>query len=201
MKNMTQNVIVLLAIVLALSFSGCAGSKGSMKVYVLGVDINEKVEGEDVGMVILGMAASVATHVAGHYIAAELVDGHIDQQGIREIVTNYEDLDQSDRRMIGRGGFAAQSIVNTVLTHIPATKDWKFTRGFTLGTMAEVGLYPLSSPPSSGDGDLWMIEDNGGSAKGEWFLYTSLAGYNFYKINDEQFKSDYDKLFHVGKEE
>lgn len=175
---------IICVILLCLGFSGCASSK-SMKFYILGVDVNEAVKAEDVGEMLIGAAASAATHIAGHYMAAELVDGDIDQQGMHEVVTNYDALSQSDRIMIGRGGFLLQAIANTTLTSFESTRKSSFTRGYTLATMAQSGLYIISSPPSSNDGDLWMIDDNGGNANLEWGLYTGTSIYNFYRINKE----------------
>jgi len=181
-----KKMIIIIGL-LCLMFGGCASK--TMKVYVLGVDMNEAVKAKDVGMMLLGAGASIATHVAGHYVAAEIVGADIDQQGFNEVVMNPDSLSNSDEQWIARGGFVAQTLVNTVLTSFESTRELKFTRGYTLGTMLQVVAYPLGPSNRSGDGDLNYLSENGGNEYLEWGLYTGVSIYNFYRINKTESNS------------
>jgi len=171
MKKLT--ILILLTLLMTVSCS-------HTKVYVLGVDVDKAVKTKDVGMMILGATTSVAVHIAGHYIAGELVGADIEQQGDREIILNENELNKSDLRWFDRGGFLAQTLVNTILTSFESTQKSKFTRGFTIGTALEIGTYPLRHPD---DGDLIRLNDNGGDSTSEWTLYMGFSAYNFYRIN------------------
>jgi len=183
-----QTTLICLWTITILIALGCLVSSGcsSTKVYVLGIDANQAIsdmKSEDAGKIILGAVASVATHIAGHYIAAEMVGGDIDQQGIREVVINSGELSESDHRWIARGGFVAQTLVNMALTSFEATRKSYFTRGFTLATMLEIGTYPLRWQD---EGDLHYLEEYGGNSEIEWGLYTGASLYNFYAINKDR---------------
>ena len=176
---MRKEILVITTLLCLLCATQCRWTK----VYVLGIDANQAISDmatESAEEVLLGAIASVATHLAGHYIAAELVSGDLKQRGIREITLNPWELSASDYRWIARGGFVAQTLVNTVLTSCRATRDSYFTRGFTLGTMLEIGTYPVGW---SSEGDLHYLEAYGGNPDLEWGLYTGLSLYNFYIIN------------------
>lgn len=176
-------------LIIGLSMILLLANCSTMKVNILGIDANQAVtdmKTKDTVEMVAGVIASFATHVAGHYIAAELVGGDLEQQGIDEVITNYQDLNNSDRAMLGRGGFLLQALVNTTLTSFEATRTTYFTRGYTLGTLTEILIYPLTSPPSSGSGDLWLI-DKKDNVELEWALFTAIGGYNFYRINKEKY--------------
>ena len=175
--RITSLLIIMMMLFFAPYLNGCA----STKVYVLGIDVNEAIKEKDVGMVVLGALASVATHVAGHYVVAELVGADIDQQGTREVITNFSELNNSDKRWFARGGFIAQTLVNTVLTSFEGTKRTKFTRGYAMGTMLEIGTYPLRR---RGGGDLEYLENNEGDSSSEWVIYMGLSMYGLYRITD-----------------
>ena len=173
---------IWLALMLLLVISGCA----STKVYILGIDVDQVItdmKAEDVEMIIFGATASILTHMAGHYLVAELVKADIDQRGFREVITNPRNLNSSDHRWIARAGFVSQLVVNTMLTSFEATRESYFTRGYTLATMLEIGTYPLLW---SDWGDLKHLEDYSGNEKAEWAFYTGMSLYNFYAINKDK---------------
>lgn len=178
--------ILTLCILGTLMLTGCA----STKVYVLGLDAKQTVRDlkeEDAEKIVLGALVSVGTHIAGHHIAAKLVGGEIDQKGLfKEVTTNSEELSNSDHRWIARGGFVVQTLVNTALTSFEATRESNFTRGFTLGTILQIGTYPLNLPgePGGDDADdIKYLDNYGGNGTAEWVFYTGISGYNFYRIN------------------
>jgi len=182
----------LILITVAFLLMGCS----STKVYVLGIDADQTIadiKSGDGEKMIFGAIASVATHIAGHYIAAELVGGEIDQQGFVEVIMNGDELSNSDNRWISRGGFVAQTLVNTILTSFEATRESYFTRGFTIATMLEIGTYPLRNRDNSRHLDVDCYNDirctnyYGGNGDLEWGLYTGMSLYNFYKINQDKF--------------
>jgi len=164
-------------------------SCASTKVYVLGIDAKQSISDmkeKDAEKIVLGIIVSGITHIVGHHIAAELVGGDLDQQGLEEVTLNWRKLSNSDHRWISRGGFVAQTLVNTVLTSFEATRDSYFTRGYTLGTMLNMAGYQLTSPSSSGEGDWHYLDEVGGNSDFEWGLFTSIGLYNFYAINKEK---------------
>lgn len=169
---------LLLVALIGIMLSGCA----STKVYIMGVDVKEAVKAEDIVKMGLGAAASVAAHVAGHYIAGEFVGADIRQDFDREIITNPQDLTASDWRWFARGGFAFQALVNTALTSFEATRTSFFTRGFTLMTIAENFSYRLRRPD---DGDVELINRFGGNGDMEFYLYSGMSLWNMYRINKD----------------
>jgi len=154
------------------------------KFYVLGVDVEKVIKTEGIEMMVLGAAASFITHLAGHYIAGELVGADIEQQGNREIVLNHSDVSTSDKRWFARGGFLTQTLVNTALVNLESTRKSKFTRGFTLGTVYQIGTYPLWLS-SDEWGDIDYLNNNDGEGTTEWSLYMGVAVYNCYKIVED----------------
>jgi len=170
-----RKLSIAILLIALIAVSACSHTK----FYILGVDI-DKAKTEDICTMLLGASSSVVVHIAGHYVAGELVGADIKQQGIREIVLNENELNNSDLRWFSRGGFVAQTLVNTALTSFKATRKSSFTRGFTIGTMLEIGTYPLRWADK---GDLHYLNENGGEGTSEWSLYTGLFIYNFYRIN------------------
>jgi len=171
---------LLIVTMVFLVVSSCSHTK----VYMLGVDVNEAIKEKDVVLMMVGAVSSVATHLAGHYIAAELTGGDIEQRGSKETLKNYDELNNSDKRWFARGGFLTQTLVNTVLTSLESTRKSKFTRGYTLGTMLEIGTYPLRQ--SNEWGDMHYLDEHGGDGDSEWTLYTVFSAYNFYRINKKE---------------
>jgi hypothetical protein len=127
----------LTLILLTISFSGCAG----MQFHAFGVDMNElkHAKPEDYGKLALGAASSFATHVAGHYIAAEVFNVDIHQDGLEERIDYSNNPSDSDVRWMARGGFVLQLAVNTALVEL--ARDSYFTKGYTALTSAELATY------------------------------------------------------------
>ena len=174
-----KKLILALVMVVSMFVIYCSHTK----MYILGVDVDEVVKEKDVVLMVVGAVSSLVTHIAGHYIAAELVGADIEQQVNKEIITNYDELNNSDRRWFARGGFVAQTLANTVLTSFESTRKSKFTRGFTLTTMLGIGTYPLRWPDEWGE--MHYLDINGGDSGSEWTLYMGFSAYNFYRINKE----------------
>jgi len=171
---------LLLAVILILFMTvSCSHTR----VYILGIEVAEVTKEKDAVMMLLGAAASWVTHLAGHYIAGELIGADIEQQGNHEILLNYHGLNKSDRRWFYRGGFVAQTLVNTALTSFKSTRYSKFTGGYTIGTMLEIGSYPLRVPSDSDEGDLIGLDNNNGEGTSEWTLYMGISAYNLYRMN------------------
>ncbi len=108
------------------------------------------------GVVAVGAAASVATHIAGHYIAAEVFDVDIHLQGLNEVVDYSQNPSSNSLQWMARGGFVFQLAVNTVLVEL--ANDSNFTKGFTALTCAELLTYDLRH---SDDGDFNLLDENG----------------------------------------
>ena len=174
-------ILVVAVVLFSVLLSGCTPTK----VYILGIDVTEIVKEDDMGTVVLGAMASVAVHVAGHYVAAELVGADIYQQGTREIIANSGELNGSDRRWLARGGFVAQTLVGIALVNLESTRGAKFTEGYAIGTMLEIGFYPLRR---RGEDDLEHLENNGGDGDLEWAIYTGLSAYGLYRTTDSSIR-------------
>ena len=179
-SNMKKLFVVLAMVILLMTVS-CSHTK----VYILGVEVAEVTKEKDAAMMLLGAAVSWLTHLAGHYIAGELVEADIEQQGNHEILLNYWELNDSDRRWFYRGGFVAQTLVNTGLTSFKSTRKSKFTKGFTLSTMLHIGTYPIRYNGDD-EGDLIGLDNNNGEGTSEWTLYMGIAAYNLYRTSREE---------------
>ena len=164
---------LVLIITCIICFSGCA----SMKVNICGIDVNE-MKGKDFGVALVGAVASLATHVTGHYIAAEICDVDIHQDGFNEIIDYSNNPSSSDIRWMARGGFLFQHIINSAL--IKYANDSYFTKGFTAFTCTEVLTYGLIH---TDDGDFNLIDEAGGSGDFEYAIFGLWSAYNFYKIS------------------
>jgi hypothetical protein len=149
---------------------GCANTK----VYVLGVDVKEMTK-ENIGMTVLGAVVSVGTHVAGHYLAAEILDIDIQQKRDREIILYSDQHSKSELAWFARGGFVLQMGVGSALVHL--WPDSYFTRGYTVMAGAQVLVYPLRY--NEDKGDFAFLEDF------EWPLYSGWALHNLYVLNEK----------------
>lgn len=169
----------LLIIIMFLSLTGCGG----YKVSVLGVDMHElrNIKAQDCGAVALGMVASVATHVAGHFMAAELFDVDIHLNGLTEVVDYSKNPSQNSLQWMARGGFIFQLAVNTALVEL--APDAYFTKGFTGFTCTELLTYGLRHPD---DGDFNLIDENNGNGSLEHVLFLGWSAYNFARISVEK---------------
>ena len=164
---------LLLLIVSLFILGGCANTK----FLVFGLDVKE-MKGKDFGMVAVGAAASVATHIAGHFIAAEVFDVDIHLEGLNEIVDYSKDPSSNSLQWVARGGFIFQLAVNTALVEL--ANDSYFTKGFTAFTCTELLTYNLRHPD---DGDFSLLDENEGNGNFEHGLYLAWSGYNFYRIS------------------
>jgi hypothetical protein len=168
---------LLLLILITVLFSGCAG----MKFNAFGIDVGEMrdtAKAGDYGKLALGVAASFGTHVAGHYLAAEVFNVKIEQEGLNEVIDYSNGPSEGDVRWMARGGFVLQLAVNTALVELWG--DSYFTKGYTAFTSVELLTYGLRRPD---DGDFNLIDESGGNGSFEYFLYSSWASYNFCRIS------------------
>ena len=152
-------------------------SCANMKFLVCGIDVKE-MKGKDFGVAALGAAASFGTHIAGHYIAAEIFDVDIHLDGLNEVVDYSKNPSSNSLQWMARGGFIFQLAVNTVLVEL--ANDSYFTKGFTALTCAELLPYDLRHP---NDGDFNLLDENGGNGHLEHGLFLAWSGYNFYRIS------------------
>jgi hypothetical protein len=161
---------------LVISFTGCAG----MQFHVCGIDMQEmsNAEPEDYGKLALGAASSFATHVAGHYLAAEVFDVDIHQDGFDEVIDYSNNPSDSNVRWMARGGFILQLAVNTALVELAG--DSYFTKGYTALTSVELATYGLRHKD---DGDFNLLDEAGGNGSLEYGLYGAWAAYNFYRVS------------------
>ena len=168
---------ILLLILVTVLLSGCAG----MKFNAFGIDVGEMrdtAKAGDYGKLALGIGASFTTHVVGHYLAAEVFDVDIEQEGLNEVIDYSNDPSQGDVQWVARGGFILQLAVNTALVELWG--DSYFTKGYTAFTSVELLTYSLRHPD---DGDFNLIDKSGGNGSLEYFLYSSWAAYNFCRIS------------------
>ena len=166
----------LLLVLTALLSFGCAG----MQFHVCGIDVKEMRDAKpsDYGQIALGAAASFGTHVASHYLAAEVFGVDIHQDGLAEVIDYSNNPSQSDVRWMARGGFVLQLAVNTALVELAG--DSYFTKGYTMFTSVELATYGLRHPD---DGDFNLIDESGGNGSLEYGLYGAWGAYNFYRIS------------------
>ena len=159
-----------------LLFTGCAG----YQVNVLGVNMNElrNIKAQDCGEVALGVAASFASHIVGHFIAAEVFDVDIHLEGLTEVVDYTKNPNQDSLRWMARGGFVFQLALNTMLVEL--VPDSYFTKGFTGFTCAELLTYDFRHP---GEGDFYLIDENDGNGSLEHTLFLGWSAYNFARIS------------------
>ena len=178
---------LLLLVLTTVLFSGCAG----MKFNAFGIDVKEMrdtARAGDYGKLALGVVASLGTHVAGHFIAAEVFDVDIHLDGLNEVVDYSKNPSEGDLRWMARGGFVLQLAVNTALVEL--WSDSYFTKGYTAFTSVELLTYGLRHPD---DGDFNLIDESGGNGSFEYFLYSSWAAYNFCRVSiskEEQICTD-----------
>lgn len=158
---------------------GCA----SMEFHAFGLNITEMhqtAQAKDYGQIILGATASIATHIAGHFLAAELCNVNIDLIGLTEVVDYSTAPSPNDLRWVARGGFLLQLAVNTVLVEF--ANDAYFTKGYTAFTSIEILTYPFRHPD---DGDLNFLDEQGGNGVLEYVLFNAWGTYNFLRISLE----------------
>jgi hypothetical protein len=130
---------LLLLLLLLCVCSGCAGTK----FYFFGVDtdiITEASRG-DALKAAAGVVTSVAAHVGGHYLMAEVTGVTMKQVSwTKEEMTNGS---RSDYRWCARGGFMLQHGFGLVLTSFETTRYSYFTKGYVVFAAAETWVYPL----------------------------------------------------------
>ena len=167
-----KKLFIILSLVV-LSSVGCSNTR----FIVCGLDITN-MNSKDFGVTALGAAASMATHIAGHYLAAEIMDVDFELQGLEEIVDYSQDYSQNQLQWFARGGFVLQVGVNLALTTF--AEDSYFTKGYTAFTAAELLSYPFRR---QGTGDFVVLDEQGADANLEYALYLGLTGYNFMKVS------------------
>ena len=145
----------------------------------MGVDVSEirNAKAGDYGKMALGAVASVATHIAGHYIAAEFFDVNLSQDGFIERIDYSTNPSASAIQWVGRGGFLFQLGINTLL--VEYANESYFTKGYTGFTALELVTYPVRRP---GYGDFNLIDRNGGDGDLEYYLYSTWAAYNLERL-------------------
>ena len=136
--------LVILLLIGLTGLTGCVNTN----YYVLGVDVKEMTV-ENIGETLLGAAASVGTHVAGHYLAAEILNIEIRQERDREIIVYPNKHSDSDLAWFARGGFVLQMGVGTALVQL--WPDSYFTRGYTIMADTQVLSYPIRYNEDKGD--------------------------------------------------
>lgn len=166
----------LLLILIFICFTGCA----NMQFHVCGLNINEmrNAKASDYGQIVLGATASFCAHAAGHYLAAEIFNVDIHQQGLNEIIDYSNNPSNSDINWFARSGFLFQLAINTALVKL--AHDSYFTKGYTAFTTVELLTYNLRH---INDGDFNLIEENNGNGSFEYFLFLTWDAYNFYRIS------------------
>jgi hypothetical protein len=172
--------LLLLVVSVFIMSSGCANTR----FLVCGLDVKE-MKGKDFGVVALGAVASVGTHIAGHFIAAEIFDVDIHLDGLNEVVDYSKDPSSNSLQWVARGGFVFQLAVNTALVEF--ANDSYFTKGFTAFTCAELLTYNLRHPK---DGDFNLLNENDGNGDLEHGLFLTWSSYNFYRISFKE-EGDY----------
>jgi len=155
----------------------CCTCCTSTRCFVFGVPIEKNKTTNKYEKILAGVAASIASHVVGHYLAAEYFQVDIYQDGFRE-GTVEAGHDQSDLRWVSRGGFFFQTLVNTALVSSDYTRDTYFTKGFTATTFAELATYPIIFKD---EGDFNSIDGRGGDGDKEWGIFSGIAAYNLYR--------------------
>jgi hypothetical protein len=179
----------MLVLLLALLTVGCAGTK----VYMFGVDtdIITEAKGKDLAYTVAGVVTSVATHVAGHMIAAEVFD--VDYEFVGSVPGMKEEISddcwnggcsQSDLQWFARSGFVLQNGIATVLTSFEGTRKSYFTKGFVTTTAVHTWTYPWVN--DTGYHDFKMLDAHGGNGNSEYGIYSAIALHNMLRIPKSQ---------------
>ena len=150
---------------------GCAGTQ----VQIFGIDINDTSK-LDKPKVLIGMATSMAVHIAGHHLAGQLVGTDVNQIGFTEKISSDNNF---DRRCIAAGGFTLQIGVNTLLTTF--NKDSDFTKGFTYLTAGSLVTYSTHLDR----GDFQIYENAGGDEKLLYSTFCTFTLYNLLRLDEE----------------
>jgi hypothetical protein len=168
-----------LVILSLLLLCGCGGTK----FYFFGVDtdIVKEADGKDWLSVGAGVVTSVGTHVAGHWLAAEIfdVDFKFKDCYTKEEVTDYDS--DSDLRWFARGGFALQHGLGLALTSFESTRYSYFTKGYVASSAIGTWTYPLYHYGSDYH-DFKLIDDAGGNGDLEYAIYSTVAMHNLLRV-------------------
>jgi hypothetical protein len=155
------NVAVLVTALVMLALTGCSGW-----VYngVRGDELRHFTARDGIQLAA-GVAATYAVHLAGHVLVYEMLDENWHLCGFTEVIDG--DLSHREQAVVGHAGFFLQIAVGYGLRW--AGWNTLFTRGYALGTVAEVALYPVVTPLVSDYSD---IDDTGYVA---WAVYSAAA--------------------------
>jgi hypothetical protein len=169
----------LLLVFLMFALCSCGGTK----FYFFGVDadIFKEANGKNWMAVSAGVVTSVATHTAGHWLAAEAfgVEFKFKDCYTKEEVTHYDS--DSDLRWFARGGFVLQHAVGTALTSFETTRYSWFTKGYVASSAIGTWTYPLYHSGSDYH-DFKLIDDAGGNGDAEYGIYSAIGLHNLLRV-------------------
>lgn len=168
---MMKKTIMFLVILI---LSGCGTMRETVKqtdFYYFGINAQslKELSWWKVG---LGAAASVGVHCGGHWAYAKLNNIDIHQHGFSEII----DSDTNKKREFALSGLVLQNGVGLILTSIPASRKWDFTKGYVGAAWIETVASPMVS------NDLKLSRENGGNTNIEYAVNLGIATHNMLRI-------------------
>lgn len=162
-------------IILLWLFFGCSTSHAT-DFYYFGIN-GKWIKNAKWGDVATGVVSSVATHFLGHMGYAYVKGLDVTVSGTKEIL--HEPYSDSEARNFARAGFVLQHGVGLVLTSCKRSRDWDFTKGYTITTALATITYPWRH---SSDGDFNMIDDHGGNGCVEYLFFCALSCHEILRI-------------------
>ena len=121
-------------IALAVALTGCAGWK------INGVDFSQ-MDGGDFIAAAAGVGTSFAIHSLSHMAACEAMGGDCHYDGTSEIANGLSDAEMD---VFGHAGFVGQLAVGYAMKWAGVKNS--FSTGYNAGTLAEIALYPITTP-------------------------------------------------------
>jgi len=155
---------------LSLSIGGCAG----YRVTFFGVAL------QDGGMPLVGAMSSIATHIAGHWIAAELTGTRMSQHGPLEKIHDYKNVSDPNLKWVAMSGFYSQAVINSLL--VCWDKKSPFTKGYTAATATELWSYRFRIDDDE-MGDFYLYDFAGGNSDSVFAQLFLVSVYNSYQVS------------------
>ena len=171
-----KKALIIIGALLLLLLPVPANSSDDWQVYFFGVNW-KSVKELNVPKVVAGIATSILTHTAGHYLYAGMNEMKVRQNGLSEVL--QEDYPAKQRREFSQAGMFMQNVVGVILTTIPATRKSDFTKGYVAAAFVQTAI----SPAWGNRGDLRMSNRNGGDGDVEYAAYSSIAVHNVLRVN------------------
>jgi len=180
LAKLSQIKLFCVAFACLFMLSACAPIQQTIKqtdFYYFGINA-KMVKEANWYMVILGAVTAVGVHTGGHYLYAALNNIEVKQDGFFEVIDG--NAEPRKKREFAQAGPVLQNGVGLILTTIPATRKWDFTKGYVAASFVETAFYPALFRGDSGD--LYISNKYGGNADVEYAIFTAVATHNMLRV-------------------